>query len=409
MNRPPDLTSSPNSPAHLLEQSRGFAKDLRDWRRHLHSNPELSFQEKQTAEFVGSVLGAMGFQKLRKLGGQGLVAEICTDHSNQWVALRADMDALPITEENAVSYASRVPGVMHACGHDAHTTMLLGAARLLAGLHAAGELQQNVRLIFQPAEEAQDEAGLSGGQHMIRDGVMEGVEAIFALHVSPSIPAGRVSFQPGLINASMDNFEIHIQGKSCHAAMPNLGCDAIVLAARLVQDIQSLVSREIDPQRTGVVTIGELHAGTAANILAGEAILRGTIRTFDEPTRELLVDGVTVRAKSLEGLGAVVRCEFSGGYPVGKNNVGLSNWLEEQVRASLGEQTIHPPIGPASGSEDFSFMSAQVPGCMFRIGVRAGASEPIRQLHTPTFDLDEACLPLGAAVLAAAAAIPRQD
>jgi amidohydrolase len=393
----------PQSDHPLWLASLGLQPELTGWRRHLHRQPELSFEEEQTGNYVEEVLRSFGITNIRRVAGHGRVAEFGDASPGPTVALRADMDALPIQEQSTAEYASVRANTMHACGHDAHTSMLLGAARILHHEWREGRLPGRVRLLFQPAEETANKDGLTGGMMMIQEGALEEVDAVFAQHVSPSISAGKVSFQPGLINASSDNFSVEIRGKSAHGAMPNLGKDAVVLAARLVQDLQTLVSREIDPCKTGVITVGELHAGTAPNVIASKAILRGTMRCFDEETRETLLSGIRRCLASIELSGAEAVYAAESSYPVGNNHTALTEWLKDKVAASLGGTAIHPPIGPSPGSEDFSCMSAKIPGCLFRIGVKSPAAKVPKALHSSNFDIDENSLPVGCAVLCLAA------
>lgn len=238
---------------------------------------------------------------------------------------------------------------------------------------------------------------------MVEDGVLEGLSAVFAQHVSPSVEAGKMSFLPGTINASSDSFMMTVHGRAAHGAMPHRGCDAIVAAASLIQNIQQIVSRKMDPLSMGLITVGTLQAGTARNIVANQAVMTGTIRAFDESTRDLLKEELHRVCRTAEGLGARVECVVTEGYPVGFNNPEATALAEEAIRRHLGPDAVHPPLPASSGSEDFSFMTARVPGSFMRVGVKDPAWPETLNLHTPTFQIDERALPTGATALTSVA------
>lgn len=383
-----------------MSEATSFHDDLIAWRRTVHRHPELSFQEEKTAEFIAATLQKLGLDGQRRVGGGfGVVAEI-KGSAGPTVGLRADMDALPIQEANDCDYASERPGIMHACGHDVHVTMLLGAARLLKQQADAGNLKGSVRLIFQPAEEQMDASGKSGGRYMAEAGVTDGLAAIFALHVSPSVEAGRMSFVHGAINASSDNFEIHIHGQAAHGAQPHQGVDAIVASGAVVLAVQQIVSRKINPFSSGVVTIGTIQGGSAENVIASEVRMTGTLRALDSATRQTLKEGLARACQVAEAYGAKAELTIIEGYPVGSNNMALSEFAEAMIVRHFGADAIHPTFGPSMGAEDFSFMSALVPGALIRVGVKNPKWPEVKNLHTPGFQIDEQALPVGAAALA---------
>lgn len=379
----------------LRDEAQQLQPDLIAWRRQLHMHPELSYQEVKTAAFVRERLVALGLTPSAPLaGGTGLTCLIEGLADGPTVGLRADMDALPIQEANTTEYASRVAGVGHMCGHDAHTTMLLGAATLLTKRRPA---RGHVKLFFQPAEE-----GGAGAARMIDDGAMENpsVEAMFALHVYPGIEVGDFTVASGPATAAADSFDIEVIGRGGHAAHPHQAIDAIAVAAQVVSALQMLVSRQRDPLQALVITIGTIAGGFARNVIAPSVKLSGTARSLDPALRERLpgmlddiVAGVT------RAFGASHTLQYRLGYPSTFNDPGLIPLLAASVAAvsGSGRLAITPP---SMGGEDFAYYAQRVPGLMARIGVRNEARGLIHPLHHPNFDLDEAALPVGASVLA---------
>ncbi|MFO8148740.1 MAG: M20 family metallopeptidase [Trueperaceae bacterium] len=369
--------------------------DLVAWRRHLHAHPELAYQEHATAAFVRERLEQLGLRPSPPLaGGTGLTCLIAGDTDGPTVALRADMDALPIQEATGADYASTVPGVAHLCGHDAHTTMLLGAAALLARRRPE---HGHVKLLFQPAEE-----GGAGAARMIEDGALEDptVSAVFGLHVDPNQPVGALSVTPGPATAASDGLDIEIIGEGGHAARPHQAIDAIAVAAQVIVAIQQLVSRHTDPLQPLVITLGRIEGGFARNVIAPSVHLQGTARSFDPALRDRLpalldrtVAGVT------QAFGARHELTYRTGYPSLRNDAALIPTLADVVGELLGEGRLATG-GPSLGGEDFAFYAQRVPGLMARLGVRNEALGLVHPLHHPRFDLDEGALPLGAAVLA---------
>jgi hippurate hydrolase len=368
---------------------------LRQWllavRRHLHRFPELSYEEHRTAAFIRHKLAERGIAG-HIVGGTGVVADIGpADASGPIVGLRADMDALPIVERTGLPFASDHPGRMHACGHDGHVAMLLGAATLL---QRAPRLPGRIRLIFQPAEERGN-----GALRMIENSVLDGVGAMFAGHIDTHYRTGQITVDPGLICAYADPFTIALRGRAGHAARPHEAADVVVAGAGLVMAIQTLISREVDPNRAEVITIGSFQAGSAHNVIAGEALLKGTIRSTDTATRERTIDGLRRIVGALAGMYAVrAELTFEECLPAVFNDAAAT----EIARAAAWETTGIDKVisqGPASlGGEDFAFYQQRVPGCLVRFGAApAGVSGPA---HSDTFTFDESCLEIGARWLA---------
>lgn len=383
----------------LLERARELAADLSALRRDLHRHPELSFRETRTGARVRAELQELGLTVQEGVGGTGLLTEIGS--GGPVVALRADMDALPIHESATHDYASTVDGVMHACGHDAHTSTLVGVARLLVSERDAGRLPTGtVRLLFQPSEETVDAEGLSGAPRMIQDGALEGVSAIAALHVGGHMPAGSIFIGPGPVMAAAQEVRITVRGRSAHAALPHEGVDALLLAAQALTNVQSVISRELAPTETGVISFGTIHGGRAGNVIADEVELTGTIRYFDASVGERIREGIREVFCAAEGRGAVVEIDFTPPFRPVHNDPAATEIVRERLSAALGPERIHPQPALLT-AEDFGAFSEQVPGVFFWLG--ASPEDGPRQHHHPEFDIDESVLPVGAAALAEAA------
>ncbi|MDX1673476.1 MAG: amidohydrolase [Longimicrobiales bacterium] len=381
----------------LLRHARSFASDLVELRRDLHAHPELSFHEERTAARAADVIETLGWDVRRSVGGHGVVAELGGDGPT--VALRADMDALPIQETNDVPYASTVDGVMHACGHDAHTAMLVGAARLLAAAHDDGELAGRVRLLFQPAEEAADEENRSGAAHLVAAGAMDGVEAVFALHVGPHLPAGRVFTREGALMAGSDTFTATVLGRAAHAARPDAGVDAVVLAAHVVLAAQNAVARRLSPVESGVLTMGTIRGGTAENVLAERVRIEGTLRYFDPDVRKRLRSALERALAVADALGGGHELDLRPGYPPTVNDPAMTRLAMDAARSVVGDDGVWEAAS-MMGAEDFSLLLAEAPGTLLWLGA---APDRPRELHQPDMDIDESVLPVGSAVLAACA------
>ncbi|MFU8819080.1 MAG: M20 metallopeptidase family protein [Desulfurivibrio sp.] len=367
-------------------------KWMADIRRHLHRQPELSGEEHQTCRYVRAKLEELGLnsRRVHKTGVLAAVGE--KGGSEDGVALRADLDALPIGEETGLAFASRVPGVMHACGHDGHVAMLLGAAALL---QRCGPLPGRVGLIFQPAEE-----GDGGAAGMITAGALDGVKAIFAGHIDRHLPTGEIGVQAGAICASTDEFEIVVRGRGGHAAKPHETKDSIVIAAALTINLQTLVARNCDPVQPAVLTIGRIRGGTAANVIAEETRLTGTIRAISPRTRQILLSGLQRMVKAA-GLahGAKISLAVSEGCPPLHNDPAATALARRVAERVLGPARVPGLAAPSLGGEDFAFYLQKIPGCMVRFGAekKGGANGPA---HSSRFDFDEKVLPIGAAFLA---------
>jgi amidohydrolase len=376
-----------------------MAEDLVAFRRDLHRHPELGFAEHRTAGEVARRLEAAGVEVRTGVAGTGVVADI-ENGPGPTVALRADMDALPIQEEGEHPYRSANPGVMHACGHDGHTAGLVAAARLLLGEREAGRLPPGrIRLLFQPCEETVDSEGRSGAMRFMDDGVLEGVDAAVGLHLAASAPTGVFLVGPGPVMARAQEVDVRVRGRGAHAAFPHEGIDAVVLAAQGILAVQTAVSRRIPPTAAGVVTFGEIHGGTARNVLADEVVVRGTIRSFEEEVHRTLVASIRGAFEGLEALGAEIHIDLGTAFPAVDNDPRIAGLVAEALRDTFGAERVAPQPALLTG-EDFGFISSHVPSVFFWLGA---ALPEVRAHHHPRFDFDDSVLPMGAAALAGAA------
>ncbi len=362
---------------------------LREIRQHLHQHPELSNLEAETAKFVASKLLSLGYEVTTGIGGYGVVGTLKQGTGGRTIGIRADMDALPITEQSGVSYASTTAGVMHACGHDGHTAMLLGAAEQLSRTR---NFSGTVHLIFQPAEEI---GFNSGAQRMLADELFERFpcDAIYGLHNHPGYPVGKIMFRHGAFLAACDTAKITVQGKGGHAARPQLAVDPILVASSLVMALQSVVSRNIDPNQTAVVTVGTLHAGHASNVIPDTAYMEITIRSFDAGVRKLLEERICSLVTShAQGYGATVEIDYERGYPVLVNHKEETDFAIQVAQELIGSENVITDLAPISGSEDFAYYLQEKPGCFLRLGNGNTAS-----LHHPAYDFNDQSLPFGVA------------
>jgi len=375
---------------------------MRDIRREIHQYPELSFEEKRTAGLICHKLDELGISYRKDLGGTGVVAHLNTESQDTpCIALRADMDALPIEEKTGLPFSSKTPGLMHACGHDGHVSMLLGAAALLKKVP---DLPGRVAFLFQPAEEHG-----GGAEKMIESGALEGIQAIFAGHIDRHFNVGEIAVQPGLICAFTDEFHITIRGKGGHAAKPHETIDCIVVASLLVMSIQTLVSREVNPSFPSVVTVGHISGGSAGNVIADQAILEGTIRTTHPESREKIIIGLQRMVRAMEDLyNAKASIELIPGYPPIINNPAASELARTEVRQTVGKEGLKEQPYPSLGGEDFSFYLHKIPGCMARLGAKKEGFANAAA-HSPRFDFSEEVLAIGAEYLARAALLAIQD
>jgi len=380
---------------HLLDAGMQISEQLVAFRRELHRRPELSFQESGTASMVADKLKALGIPFKSGVGGYGIVAEVHGCEAGPVIALRADMDALPIQEETGLDYASIHPGVMHACGHDAHTAILLGAAQLLVQHEFSG----TIRLLFQSAEEIN-----AGARAMIAEGVLAGVDEIYGLHNLPTLPAGQVATRYGPMLGAVDRIEIDVEGIGGHGAIPDRSVDPIVCASAIVMALQTVVSREISPFDPAVVTIGSFHSGEANNVIPGRATLTGTVRTFESRVQASMASRLERVVRQIaEGYRCKAALKYIGQVPVLHNDEDCVRHVESVVDELIGANNRFA-ASPTLGGEDFSLYLQQVPGCFFWLG--SGPQENAEQaygLHHPKFNLHEECLPLGSSLLAAVA------
>ena len=359
-----------------------------EWRRAIHRRPELGFHEFETQALIERELDALGIEH-RRAATTGVVGVIHGALPGHTVALRADMDALPIAERSGLSFASEIPDVMHACGHDAHVAMLLGAATVLQAQHA--DLHGKVVLLFQPAEE-----GPGGAEPMIAEGALENprVECAAMLHVDVRLPTGTIGVTPGAVNASADEFSLRIIGRGGHGAYPHTGVDAIVAAAAVVSALQSIVAREIDPLASAVVTIGTIAGGYRNNALADEVVMTGTLRAHDPVVRDALANDVERIARSVaEGYGARAELDLRRGYPPVVNDSALARTFAPVLARETGVDVVE--AAPTMGGEDFAYIAEAVPGLLMRLGVRNEAIGALRSGHSAEFILDEAALTHG--------------
>lgn len=381
-----------------LERAGDMREQLVATRRDLHQHPELYFQEIRTAKKIAEQLDELGIEYTPGVAKTGIVAHL--GEGLPVIALRADMDALPILEANEVEYKSLNDGVMHACGHDAHVTCLLGAAKILAQDFASGEIQGTVRLLFQPAEECEDEEGKSGGQRMVEEGALEGVDGVIGMHVQSTLPANEVYVREGPFMAAVDSFYASVIGRGGHGAYPQNALDPIWLSAQVINAIQGVVSRRKHPVEPGLITVGSIHAGIAGNVIPVEVKMTGTIRSFDEETRRLLHRELENAFRITHAFGGDYRLKIEEGYPVTANDPEMARFVERMAADLIGAENVkEAPI--EAGAEDFSFMAQAVPGAFFYLG--AQKDEVYREHHAPDFDIDESILPTGAALMAQAA------
>jgi amidohydrolase len=382
----------------IKELSISISSRLVEIRRHIHAHPELSGEEYQTAAFIAGVLSANGLHVEEGIGRTGVIGELKgTQSSDNILAIRTDMDALPIQERTNLEYASRIPGVMHACGHDIHTTVGLGTAMILSQI--ASELGGKVRFIFQPAEEI-----AQGANWMVKDGVMNNVAAILGLHVFPSIPAGSVGIRYGALTAAADDLEIIIIGESGHGARPHEAIDAIWIASQVITSLQQAISRTQNPLRPVVLSIGKINGGRAPNVIADRVQLLGTVRSLHPETRNNLPDWIEkIVSNVCNSYNAKYQVNYRQGVPSVQNDNALTQLLQSAAEEAWTNDRVQILPEPSLGAEDFSIYLEHAPGAMFRLGV--GYEERIinHPLHHPQFEVDESAIMTGVVTLAYAA------
>jgi len=368
-----------------------IAKDeLTSWRRHLHQNPEVAYDEKDTSDFVAAKLESFGIEVHRGLGGTGVVGVIRGKGDGGSIGLRADMDALPMSEETNLPHASKRPGAMHACGHDGHTTMLLGAARHLAETR---NFNGTVHCIFQPAEEG----GNAGARSMIEDGLFDRfpMDSVWGMHNWPGLEVGRAVAHCGPAMAGADIFVLTINGDGGHAAMPHLTRDPVAATGLCISALQTLISRRLDPFDQAVISLTRLDAGSAYNVIPGTATIGGTLRTMKAATREMMIAEIeTVARHAAATVGCEVSMELRPGYPPTLNHEEDALYVRDIITEMLGKDGLETGMTPVMGAEDFSFMLAQKPGAYIWLGAGLDSFN----LHSPHFDFNDALLPIGSSL-----------
>jgi amidohydrolase len=381
--------------SYILEQARALQDKMVAWRRDIHMHPETSFTEVRTANLVAEELRRLGMEIEVGVGKTGVVGHLGDGSKGPVIGIRADMDALPIHELNDVPYASTIPGKMHACGHDAHTAMLIGVANILNAMpdRPAGE----IRFLFQPSEEDQDPEGQSGATRMIADNALVGVDAVIALHVDSQLKVGKVELASGAVSAAADKFEARIIGRGGHGASPHKTVDPIFIAAHIITAMYGIRARRVHPLRPAVVTVGMIHGGTASNVIPDDVTIQGTLRSYDEETRQQLLRDVEDALKLSQVLGGDYEYHYKLGYPSMYNDPAVCNMLQMVTTDFFGSDTVRPQE-PMMGAEDFSFMQRIAPGAMFMLGAQIGDDD--RPHHNPIFNIDESVFYQGAAILA---------
>jgi amidohydrolase len=376
----------------IVARAKAIEDQIIAWRRDIHLHPELGFQEYRTAKLVAEALTGMGIEAETGVGITGVVARI--GEGRPAVGIRADMDALPILEANNTPYASTNPGVMHACGHDAHTAILLGVARLLNEMddRPPGE----IRLLFQPSEEMQDTEGKSGAMRMIDDGALEDLDAVIALHVASQMPAGMIEIRSGFACAAVDSFYATIRGTGAHGAYPHKGTDPVFMLAQLINAIHGIRARRIDPVKPAVISIGAIHAGDVSNVIPAEVKINGTMRSYDDDVRLQLRAELEQAFGVVRALGGDYDLSFEIGYDPMYNDPDVSSLIETTAGELFGADRLYPAEA-GMGAEDFGYMTRKAPGAMFMLG--AQYDEMNRPHHSPVFDIAESSFHTGAALL----------
>jgi hippurate hydrolase len=374
----------------IINRIADFSEDLTEWRRDLHAHPELGFEEIRTSDIVAGKLAEWGIEVTRGIAGTGLVGTLRAGTSNRAIGIRADMDCLPMEEDNSFDYRSQTPGRMHACGHDGHTTMLLGAARYLAETR---NFDGTVHFIFQPAEE-----GGGGGRVMVEEGLFARFpcDAVYGAHNDSTIPVGQMTAVIGQVCAAADMFSVTINGRGGHAARPHRAIDPVLIGSHIVVALQSVVARRVDPLDAAVLSICQFHAGSAGNVIPETATLNGTVRTLREEVRdemENLMRSVIESTAAAHGAEAVLN--YERGYPPVVNAAAPTERAALAAARLLGEGKVIRERPPGMGGEDFAYMANAVPGCFVRIGQR-GAERGRMPAHHPAYDFNDDILPIGA-------------
>jgi amidohydrolase len=370
-----------------------FHDELTAWRRDIHAHPELGFEERRTSDLVARKLSEWGFEVFRGIGKTGVVGRLSAGRSDHSIGLRADMDCLPIEEATNLSYRSRRAGRMHACGHDGHTTMLLGAARYLAETRL---FDGTVHLIFQPAEE-----GLGGGKAMVEDGLFERFpcDAIFGMHNRPGLAVGKFQIRSGPMMAGGAYFDIAVTGRGAHGARPEAGVDPVLVASHVAVALQAIVARNLRPVDTAVVSVTQIHAGEAYNVIPQTAVLRGTARAFGKETMEMIEASMRrIAAGVAVGFGAIAELDFRVIFPALVNDANEAGFIAEVAADLVGADNVNREGGLVMASEDFAYMLEERPGAYIQIGNGDGADGC--EVHNPGYDFNDAALPFGASLFA---------
>jgi amidohydrolase len=377
----------------LIPRVREYHDELTQWRRDIHAHPELGFDETRTAGLVAERLASFGIEVNRGVGKTGVVGVLRVGNSPRSIGLRADMDALPILEANGFAHRSRHDGRMHACGHDGHTTMLLGAARYLAETR---RFDGTVNFIFQPAEE-----GLGGAEAMIADGLFERFpcDAVFGMHNRPGLAVGKFAIRSGAMMAGGAFFDITVTGRGAHGARPESGIDPVLVAAHIATALQSIVARNVKPTDTAVLSVTQIHGGDAYNVIPPQAVLRGTARAFSQHTMILLQQNMARIAEGVAaGFGATAAFDFRRGFAPVVNDATETGFIADTAAELVGEDNVNRNASLVMGSEDFSFMLERRPGAYIQIG--NGDGEGACEVHNPGYDFNDAALPLGSSLFA---------
>lgn len=374
----------------INKKADNLQQDLIKWRRLIHKNPELGFKEKDTSDFIAAKLEEFGIE-YKRMCGTGIVGLIKGDKKGKTLAIRADIDSLAITEKNDVKFKSQNEGVMHACGHDGHTSILLGAAKVLSEMKK--EIKGNVKLIFQPAEE-----GPGGAKPMIKEGVLTNpeVDYIIGLHINPDIKSGKVGIKKGKMLAAPDYFKIKVNGKGSHGARPEDGIDPITIGSQIVVALQQIKSREVEALKPLVISCGSFHSGDAFNAIPEKAVIKGTVRSFDNELRTKIkrriheiIENITNAYK------ADYDYEYNFEYPPGYNDPDLTDVMGGVIKDKLGEENLYEIPKPSMGGDDFAYFSQKVPGTYMRLGTKNEEKGIVNTLHSPYFNLDEEILRQG--------------
>jgi len=361
------------------------------FRRDLHMHPELSEEEKETSERIQGKLAELGVEFVSGVAGHGIVGTIYGQNKDHAVGIRADIDALPIAEQTDFDFKSQTPGIMHACGHDIHTAILYGTAKILSEMK--DELPGSVKLFFQPSEET-----VGGAKQMIDEGCLQmpKVESVIGLHVESTVPAGSVLFTPGPMNAASCEFYVTVTGKSCHGAHPDAGIDPLIPACSMVSALQSVITRKLDPAETGLITVGQFHSGTKNNVIPGESKFSGIIRTLNLENRDMIKEEIKRICHGIAvAHGASAHVEFHDSYPSLENDDQLYAWMKSAAEEALGEEKIFVQPKPSLGADDFSYFCHESRGLYYMIGTGLTDGRESFPIHSEFFNPDEECIRVG--------------